>query len=164
MTQRKAIYGNQETISGICPIHLTMGATDLETAKRISERLGKVTVETERASVATAGPSRKTLSEAEHGRPLLAPDEVARLPEDRLLVLPLGHAPILGERVPYFKDPEMQRRVAAGSQEPVRLSRFDHDWRHWQQSGARRPSEEQIDRFLGQWKRSGRGTARVQAG
>ncbi len=155
VTQLKAIYGNQETISGICPIHLTMGATDLETAKRISERLGKVTVETERSSVATAGPSRRTLSENEHGRPLLAPDEVARLPEDRLLVLPLGHAPILGERVPYFKDPEMARRVAAGSRQRVRLSRFGHDWRHWTEHRAELPSPERIRAFLEKWRRSG---------
>ncbi len=155
VTQLKAIYGQQETISGICPIHLTMGATDLETAKRISERLGKVTVETERASVATAGPSRKTLSEAEHGRPLLAPDEVARLPEDRLLVLPLGHAPILGERVPYFRDPEMARRVATGSTTPVGLSRFGHDWNHWTEHRSRLPSPDRIKKFLVEWRRSG---------
>ena len=156
VTQLKAIYGNQETISGICPIHLTMGATDLETAKRVSERLGRVTVETERSSVATAGPSRKTLSEAEHGRPLLAPDEVARLPEDRLLVLPLGHAPILGERVPYFRDPEMKRRVGTGKAAGIELERFAHDWSHWTEHQARRPSEEEIRGFLAEWKRSGR--------
>ncbi len=156
VTQLKAIYGQQETISGICPIHLTMGATDLETAKRISERLGKVTVETERSSVATSGPSRRTLSEAEHGRPLLAPDEVARLPEDRLLVLPLGHAPILGERVPYFKDPEMAPRVAAGQAGPVQLERFSHDWSHWTEHRAQRPGKEEIRAFLVEWKRSGR--------
>ena len=154
VTQLKAIYGTQETISGICPIHLTMGASDLETAKRISERLGKVTVETERSSVATAGPSRKTLSEAEHGRPLLAPDEVARLPQDRLLVLPLGHAPILGERVPYFKDPEMMRRIATAS-EGVELARFDHDWSHWSEHRARRPTAAEIGSFLAEWQRGG---------
>ncbi len=155
VTQLKAIYGTQETISGICPIHLTMGATDLETAKRVSDRLGKVTVETERSSVATAGPSRKTLSEAEHGRPLLAPDEVARLPEDRLLVLPLGHAPILAERVPYFKDREMMRRIASSSAAEVRLERFDHDWRHWTEHRTRRASAAEIREFLVEWKRSG---------
>ncbi len=155
VTQLKAIYGTQETISGICPIHLTMGATDLETAKRVSERLGKVTVETERSSVATTGPSRKTLSEAEHGRPLLAPDEVARLPEDRLLVLPLGHAPILAERVPYFKDQEMTRRIAIGNAAEVTLERFDHDWRHWTEHRTRQPSAAEIRAFLAEWKRSG---------
>jgi type IV secretion system protein VirD4 len=158
VTQLKAIYGTQETISGICPIHLTMGATDLETAKRISERLGKVTVETERSSVATAGPSRKTLSEAEHGRPLLAPDEVARLPEHRLLVLPLGHAPILAERVPYFKDPEMRRRIAAARGAGVELERFGHDWSHWTGHRARRPSETEIGSFLAEWRRGGAAT------
>lgn len=155
VTQLKAIYGTQETISGICPIHLTMGATDLETAKRISERLGKVTVETERSSVATAGPSRKTLSEAEHGRPLLAPDEVARLPEHRLLVLPLGHAPILAERVPYFKDPEMSRRIAAARGASVELARFGHDWSHWSGHGARRPSDSEVRSFLAEWPGGG---------
>ncbi|MCP3957425.1 MAG: type IV secretory system conjugative DNA transfer family protein [bacterium] len=155
VTQLKAIYGNQETISGICGIHLTMGATDLETAKRISERLGKVTVETERSSVATSGPSRKTLAEGEHARPLLAPDEVARLPEDRLLVLPLGHAPILGERVAYFRDREMRRRVGIGPLEPGSLWRFEHDWRRWTEHQARRPSREEIGHFLAKWKRNG---------
>ncbi len=163
VTQLKAIYGNHETISGICPIHLTMGATDLETAKRISERLGKVTVETERSSVATAGPSRTTLSENEHGRPLLAPDEVARLPEDRLLVLPLGHAPILGQRVPYFRDQEMRRRVASGRAGGVRLERFGHDWGHWTEQRAQRPSDVEIAAFLVQWKRTGK-MERLEAG
>ncbi len=115
----------------------------------------KITVETERSSVATAGPSRKTLSEAEHGRPLLAPDEVARLPEDRLLVLPLGHAPILGQRVPYFRDPEMASRVEAGAGEEVHLARFAHDWSCWTERRVQRPEREEISKFLGQWKRTG---------
>ncbi len=168
-TQLKAIYGNYETISGICPIHVTMGATDLETAKRISERLGKVTVETERSSISTSGPSRKTLSDTEHGRPLLAPDEVARMPEDRLLVLPLGHAPILGERLPYFRDPEMTRRVGSGGAESVTLKRFSHDWSHWTEHRARPPSDAEISAFLAEWKRSGKmesrpGSQRLTAG
>ncbi len=155
VTQLRSLYGNQETISGICPIHLTMGATDVETAKRISERLGRLTVETERRSVATSGVSRTTLSDGEHGRPLLAPDEVARLPDDRLLVLPLGRAPILGERVPFHRHDEMARRVALGPLEADSLTRFEHDWSHWVEHSANRPTEFEIEAFLASWKTSG---------
>ena len=155
VTQLRSLYGNQETISGICPIHLTMGATDVETAKRISERLGRLTVETERRSIASSGASRTTLSDGEHGRPLLAPDEVARLPEDRLLVLPLGRAPILGERVPFHQHAEMTRRVALGPLEAASLTRFEHDWNCWTKHRAKRPTELEIDAFLAAWKSTG---------
>ncbi len=66
-----------------------------------------------------------------------------------------GHAPILAERVPYFRDPEMTGRIAGSQKKGVAIERFDHDWGQWTKSGAPRPSDDAIRKFLANWKRSG---------
>jgi type IV secretion system protein VirD4 len=148
-TQVRDIYGPYESISSICPVHVAMGGTDLETAKRLSERLGQQTILTERSSARLSGPGGSTLSDNVHARPLLTADEVARLPHDRLLVLPAGFHPILADRRRYFEDRELREKTRIA---PPRVSaRFEHDWPRWIRQVPIPPSPEQISRFLDQW-------------
>ncbi len=145
-TQLKETYGVHQTLSELCSTHVTMGATDLETARMVSDRVGRVTIETERSSTATRG-SRTTISEGQHGRPLLAPDEVAGLRSDKSIVLAQGSPPILADRIPYFKDATFSQRAKGGPLDDRLLTRFEHS-NSWQTTTATRPSPAEIQQYL----------------
>ena len=147
VTQLRSIYGQSETLSGLCSVQIMLGTTDGRTAKDVSERLGKVTIDTERESVSS---SKLTVSRGGHARPLLGADEVAGLSSDLSIVLPAGACPILGDRIPYFKDRSLAQAVKCGEVEE--LARFEHDWSEWTESAARRPSEDEVAEFLAMWE------------
>lgn len=126
-----------------------MGGTDLDTAERLSRRLGQQTILEERSSARLTGPGGSSLSESVHARALLTPDEVARLPHDRLLVLPMGSNPILADRKRYFENPALAERTRTPPPE-VSL-RFRHDWPRWVHQPSTPPTADQISEFLGQW-------------
>jgi type IV secretion system protein VirD4 len=112
------IYGEHQSIGANCGVQIAYGANDVATAKLLSEMTGKRTVEYQRES-RNGGllGGRRTESETEAGRPLLSPDEVRRLPEGEALLYVAGCAPIRGERVPYWQDPELARRAALAAPE-----------------------------------------------
>jgi type IV secretion system protein VirD4 len=112
------IYGEHQSIGANCGVQIAYGANDVATAKLLSEMTGKRTVEYLRES-RNGGllGGRRSESEAEAGRPLLSPDEVRRLPEGEALIYVAGCAPIRGERVPYWRDPELARRAAMAAPE-----------------------------------------------
>ncbi len=122
-TRLKGLYGPYNTLAELCPVHVCLGSGDVETAQWVSRRLGRRTVETERTSLRSAGKGRRTVSDAELGRSLLEPDEVARLPKDRLLVLPMGRSAILGQRRMFFEDEELLSRTEI---DPPELAVFEH--------------------------------------
>ncbi|HYL04774.1 MAG TPA: type IV secretory system conjugative DNA transfer family protein [Thermoanaerobaculia bacterium] len=107
------IYGEHQSIGANCGVQIAYGANDVATAKLLSEMTGKRTVEYLRQS-RNGGllGGRRSESETEAGRPLLSPDEVRRLPDGEALIYVAGCAPIRGERVPYWRDPELARRAA----------------------------------------------------
>lgn len=89
VTQLKKLYNkNAQTITGNCYYWIYLKTLDVETAKVISERTGKYTVETENSSssVQSKGHSR-THGIATTGRPLLMPDEVSRWNPEESLIL-----------------------------------------------------------------------------
>jgi type IV secretion system protein VirD4 len=91
VTQIKKLYDkNAQTIIGNCHNWLYLKTADIETAKLISEKTGKYTVETENtsSSVQSKGHSR-THGLSTTGRPLLMPDEVLRWSTGESLLLPI---------------------------------------------------------------------------
>ncbi|MGE4282317.1 MAG: VirD4-like conjugal transfer protein, CD1115 family [Clostridia bacterium] len=95
VAQLKKLYGpNAQTITGNCHIWVYLKTADVETAKLISEKTGKYTVETENSSssVQSRGHSM-THGAGLTGRPLLLPDEVLRWNINECLVLPIGQFP-----------------------------------------------------------------------
>ena len=96
------------------------GTRDLETAKYVSDSLGKATIEFETANTANTGKSGGSnvggsggsfnrgrssgVSQQFHGRELLTPDEVMR--ERRAIVFVAGEPPWLLDRIDYRHDPE----------------------------------------------------------
>ena len=95
IAQLKKLYkDNSQTITGNCHNWLFLKTADVETAKLISEKTGKYTVETENSSssVQSKGHSR-SYGVGLTGRPLLLPDEVLRWNIDESLVLPISDFP-----------------------------------------------------------------------
>jgi type IV secretion system protein VirD4 len=112
------LYGPHQSIGANCAVQIAYGANDVATAKLLSEMTGKRTVEYRRESWSrNLLGGRRSESETETGRPLLSPDEIRRLPDGEALIYVAGCAPIRGERVPYFRDPELNRRAAVAPPE-----------------------------------------------
>lgn len=90
------------------------GTSDHETAKYISETLGKTTVEfntSNQNSGSSMGMQMSTNSGSGQsqqftGRDLLTPDEILKLPADKVIVMTSGkgEAPYLLDRITYYKD------------------------------------------------------------
>lgn len=95
ITQLKKLYDkNAQTITGNCHNWIYLKTADIETAKLISEKTGKYTVETENtsSSVQSKGHSR-THGLSITGRALLMPDEILRWNTDSSLILPISDFP-----------------------------------------------------------------------
>lgn len=96
IAQLKKLYDkNSQTITGNCHTWIYLKTADIETAKLISEKTGKYTVETENSS-SSLQPKSHSLSHgvSTTGRPLLMTDEVLRWNIDESLVLPISHFPV----------------------------------------------------------------------
>lgn len=123
------IYGQDETVSGNCHIHVAFAPNDESTAKALSERCGKTTIITgssnlsgKRFALQSFFKDSESIQYASHGRELLTPDECKRLPtavkdEKGLMIKPgnmltfaAGCAPIMGVQTPWFFDKELTRR------------------------------------------------------
>lgn len=95
LAQLNKLYGkNAQTISGNCHNWIYLKTADVETAKLISEKTGKYTVQTENSSSSVQSRGH-SLSHGVGltGRALLLPDEVLRWNVDESLVLPMSHFP-----------------------------------------------------------------------
>ena len=107
LSQLFELYGRNESITSNCDVKVAFAPNNLETAAHLSKLLGVETREKEvhpEIGRKSAG-SRQTL-----GRPLLTPDECARLPREKSIILRNGFPPILGDKLPYYKMPELRER------------------------------------------------------
>lgn len=89
------------------------GVADTMTAAWLSERLGQRTVGVRQQTMAgaTIGAMGEHVYSQGHSttaRPLLTPDELMRLPADQQIVLLPGHAPVLADKLCYYKDSEFR--------------------------------------------------------
>jgi len=123
ITQLQKDYGKENSIMGNCHVRIAYAPNTTETAKVLSDMLGKTTV-----VQAKRGASRKGLevvgntsdSLAEVARPLLTPDECMTLPGIRIqgkkvipgdmLIFSAGSPPLYGRQKLYFQDRELLRR------------------------------------------------------
>jgi len=95
IAQLKKLYDkNSQTITGNCHNWIYLKTADVETAKLISEKTGKYTVETENSSSSIQSKGHSVSHGVGlTGRSLLLPDEVLRWNIDESLVLPMSYFP-----------------------------------------------------------------------
>lgn len=102
------LYGQKNAIIDNCYNQIVLGVSEIDSAKYISERLGKMTLK----QTSTSKSKRKTSvvssnvseSESETGRAILTPDEVLRLPFDKTLLLLGGQNPYDASKIMFFND------------------------------------------------------------
>lgn len=111
--QLRATYGARAGtfLSNIGALQM-FGVNDHESAKLASDLLGQGTVIFETSSQAMDS-DRSGLTYAEHhsGRPLLTPDEVRNLPQNRELLFVAGMRPVLASKLRYYADGEFKGQI-----------------------------------------------------
>lgn len=108
MNQIYHTYGQRSSVLDNChvQIYFAPNANDIETAKHISEALGRQTIRVNSQTYSGFGPlARQSLSESETGRPLLDPAEVRALGREKEIILIANRPPIMAEKIQYYNDP-----------------------------------------------------------
>lgn len=110
LDQLKKTYPRWQNFIANCGGKQFFGTGDVETARYISDSLGKMTVEfhTKGANVNTGNSMSAGNSDNQQftGRELLTADEIMRLPREQEIVLVSGEAPYLLNRLNYLRDAE----------------------------------------------------------
>jgi type IV secretion system protein VirD4 len=138
LNQLEAVYGQHNSILDNCHIRMTYTALDDRTAKRISDLIGTAThLKTQRSFSGPRFFRNVSESEQEHGRPLLTPDEILRLPYEDALLLVGGVAPYRGRKLMYYLDPRFRERTKLAPPDSPRRQRGEllprrvvSDWEH----------------------------------
>ncbi len=119
LAQLHEVYGKEESITSNCHIRIAYAPNKVETAKLLSDMVGKTTVVEKKVSVSgnrVGRMDKASVSVSQVARPLLTPDECMRLPgpvkngkdikePGDMLILPAGSNPIYGRQILYFFDP-----------------------------------------------------------
>jgi type IV secretion system protein VirD4 len=117
LNQIEKAYGPNNAILDNCHVRVCFATNDERTAKRVSDALGTATEL--RAMKNYAGHrlspwlGHLMVSRQETARPLLTPGEVMQLPPNDELILVAGSPPIRAQKIRYFEDPQLQRRIGA---------------------------------------------------
>lgn len=108
LSQLKAVYEKwQSFLANAAKVFY--GTADFDTAKYVSESLGKRTIEYTTTGHSTGDRSSSTSQSQQYtGRELLTPDEVMRQGPERPIVLISGEYPYMLHRLNYLNDPEYQ--------------------------------------------------------
>jgi type IV secretion system protein VirD4 len=126
-------------------VQIYLGASNYETAERLSKSIGDWTQvvenygENQSGSWQTGGASQSggqmsrgtSLNYSETGRALLRPEEILTLNKDYLIVLQRGMSPILAERVKWYQDQDFNPAVRKRKKQPWRWECLSWQWRLW---------------------------------
>jgi len=117
LSQLKALYKNDwPSFIANAKVQQFFGINDHETAKFVSDMLGKATISVSSTSQSSSHSRQNTsfieatnsrnssVSTSEKERELLSPDEVRRLGRDAVLMFVQGIPPILSKRITYYQD------------------------------------------------------------
>ncbi len=126
--QLKAIYeaSGMNSFLSNCTFRITYAANNVETAKYISDLLGKKTVvgqeEGSRPKYLDLNPGARQVSVKKSSRELLMPQEVIGLPKDEQIILIEANPPIRCKKIFYYKDKLFTSRllkpISVPKQEP----------------------------------------------
>lgn len=112
--QLRAEYGRDlaEEIIANCAVEVVFAPKELKVAQELSERLGYVTVRGRtRSRPSGLSSGRRSLSESDHRRALMLPQELIQMPPDRLIVLKAGVPPARGRKIAYYREAVFRDRV-----------------------------------------------------
>lgn len=115
LDQLTQTYRKWRSMIANCAVRQAFNVQDPDTARLLSSMLGQRTVQVSNRSKAGKAfrfglPSSFSETRSTMGRPLLSPDEVMLLPDNRELLFVNGCKPILAEKVRYFTERRFRGR------------------------------------------------------
>jgi type IV secretion system protein VirD4 len=110
----RAEYGPDvtEEIIANCGAEVVFAPKELKVAQDLSERLGYATVSGRtRSRPSGLSSGRRSLSESDHRRALMLPQELIQMAADGLIVLRAGLPPVRGRKIAYYRERAFQARL-----------------------------------------------------
>ena len=115
-------YGMQAALTFLktLAVRILFAPKEYEDAEAISKELGMTTVKVKARNRAFWGSGRSpSTSESERARPLMLPQEVKAMGADKELVFFENCPPILADKIRYYDDPLLKRRVLPPPEVPM---------------------------------------------
>lgn len=114
LSQIRRLYGDRESITANCRVHLTTATQSPGTRRHTSSLAGTTTVRYRRTTRSRGGRlsagNRRSSAMVETSRPLITEGEVGTLPLGRGVLFRAGLAPVRTHLLPYFEDPALLTR------------------------------------------------------
>jgi type IV secretion system protein VirD4 len=113
-SQLYKVYGRETSILSNCHSKVLLGAADVNDAKLVAEYLGKETVVSYSQSRSNRGGldgGSESESKSMTGRSLMTPDEILRMPYDRIIILQMGRHPYYAKKIMYYLDDRFSRHA-----------------------------------------------------
>lgn len=110
--QLNEAYGKNQSLMANChtQVYFTPNLDGGETAEALSKQLGKTTIKSTSRNDGGGGMFKGSNTINAMARDLMTPDEVARFPFEREIVMTARNNPIYGEKLLYYKDKRFVRR------------------------------------------------------
>jgi len=117
LDQRYTAAGRDKILQG-CKHQIFFAANDQQTTNYVSTTLGKKTINTVSKSRSKQG---RTTSKQSQARDLMLPQEVREMSTDKLVLITEGTRPVMADKIKYFKDAAMKKRVTYEKTVPPKL-------------------------------------------
>mgnify|MGYP000856603662 CR=1 FL=1 len=99
LAQLETMYKDSwKTIVGNCDSFLFLGSKELSTLEYVSKQLGKETIDTRNINYGKGKQGSTSYNYGIHGRELMTPDEVGRMPDDDCILLIRGLFPFYSKK------------------------------------------------------------------
>jgi type IV secretion system protein VirD4 len=111
--QLRAEYGPDlaEEIMANCGVEIAFAPKELKIAQELSERIGAYTYEgRSRSRPAGLSTGHRSNTESDQRRPLMLPQELMQMPDDRLIVLRANLPAVRGRKIVYWRERLFTRR------------------------------------------------------
>ena len=110
LAQLDALYGKDtsQVIQDCCDWTVFLGGKSTQTAKTLSETMGKATIKGKSNTTNKGSQGSYSIQVSGLGRELLDPAEISRMPRTKCLVLPANDFPYIDEKFPTFTDPRFK--------------------------------------------------------
>lgn len=113
-SQLRGVYGDHvaDEIVANCGVEVAFTPKEMRVANELSERIGYVGQDSVTKSLTIDGLlANRSKSISEQRRALLLPQELLQFPADQLILLRGGIAPIIGDKIAYFRSRFFRARV-----------------------------------------------------
>lgn len=112
LAQLDSLYGKDtsQVIQDCCDWTVFLGGKSTQTAKVLSEAMGKATIKGKSNTTSKGGQGSWSVQVYGMGRELLHPAEINRMPRRKCLVLPANDFPYIDDKYPIFQDPRFRQQ------------------------------------------------------